>query len=169
MKSDLDACGIKTIADMEFSFHVFTSEGWDTYLDTSLIQLKTSAADTYEYAFDSAGSLAYEGNDIKIVVKGLNEDGSLFGPGIVVYIENNREENITVQTRGVSVNGFMVDIIFSSDVVSGKRAIDSITFMSSALEENEITSFEDVELSFHIFKSDGWDTIVDTDVVTITF
>lgn len=169
LSSDLSLCGINTIADMEFSFHIFTSDGWDTYLDTPQLQLKTSEADTYEYFFDSTGSVAYEGNDIIIVVKGLSENGSIFGPGIVVYIENNSVENITVQTRGVSVNGFMVDAIFSSDVLSCKHALDSITFMSSALEENEIDAIETVELSFHIFNSDGWDTIVDTDTITITF
>ena len=63
----------------------------------------------------------------------------------------------------------MVDAIFSQDVVIGKKAVTDITFMSTELEENEITTVEDVELSFHIFESDSWDTIVDTDVVKITF
>ena len=62
----------------------------------------------------------------------------------------------------------MIDGIFSSSVASGKRAIDSITFMESDLEENDITSIEDVELSFHIYDGD-METIADTDTVTITF
>lgn len=169
MSSDLKLCDISTIADMEFSFHIFTTEGWDTFLDTPLIQLKTSASDTYEYVFDDSGDSAYDGNGVKVVIKGLAEDSSIFGPSIIVYIENNSDKNITVQTRDVSINGFMVDAIFSSDVVINKRAVDDITFMSSELEENEITSIENVELSFHIFDTDSWDTLVDTDVITITF
>ena len=169
MSSDLKMCNIDTIADMEFSFHIFTTEGWDTFLDTPQIQLKTSISDNYEYVFDNSGSLAYDGNDIKVVVKGLAEDSSILGPSITVYIENNSGKNITVQTRDVSINGFMVDAIFSADVVMGKRAVDGITFLSSELEENEITSIENVELSFHIFDSDSWDTIVDTDVIPMTF
>ena len=168
MSSDLETCGIEAIADMEFSFHIFTTEDWDTHLDTPKIQLKTSIADSYEYKFDDSGDVAYEGNDIKIVVKGLSEDDSIFGPGIVVYLENNGKKDITVQARDVSVNGFMIDGIFSSSVASGKRAIDSITFMKSDLEENDITSIEDVELSFHIYDGD-METIADTDTVTITF
>ena len=62
MKSDLDACGIDMIADMEFSFHIFDTNEWEDYLDTDVIPLKTSAADTYEYTFDDSGDLAYEGN-----------------------------------------------------------------------------------------------------------
>ncbi len=167
--SDLKSCGIDTIADMEFSFHIFTTSDWDDYLDTPPIQLKTSAADSYQYTFDDSGSTAYDENGIKVVVKGLAEDGSFFGPSIVVYLENNSAKNITVQVRDVSINGFMVDAIFSSEVVAGKKAIDTITFMSSDLEENEITNVDSVELSFHIFETDNWNTIVDTDVIKIDF
>ena len=169
MEADLDACGIDAIADMEFSFHIFDTAEWDDYLDTDMIQIKTSIADTFEYSYDDSGSLAYEGNDVKIVVKGLAEDDSLFGPSIIVYIENTGDKNITVQVRDVSVNGFMVDAMFSCDVMAGKRAVDTVTFMSADLEENEISTIEDVELSFHIFDEANWDTIVDTEVITITF
>lgn len=169
MQSDLDACNINTIADIEFSFHIFTTADWENYLDTPQIQLKTSVADTYEYSFDASGEVAYEGEEIKIVMKGLADDSSILGPEIVSYIENNSDKNITVQVRDVSINGFMVDAIFSSDIISGKHAIDTITFLSSELEKNEITKIESIELWFHIFDTDSWDTIIDTDSITINF
>lgn len=169
MASDLEACGIETVADMEFAFHIFTTADWEDYLNTAPIQLKTTAAENYEYTFDDSGEAAYEGNDVKIVVKGLAENDPFFGPSIVVYIENNRDQAVTVQARDVSVNGFMVEPIFSSDVMAGKRTVDTITFMSTELEENEITAIEMVELSFTIFDYEGWDTIVDTETVTISF
>lgn len=169
MESDFEACGIDAIADMEIAFHIFDMAEWETYLDTDAIQIKTSIADTFEYTYDDSGDLAYEGNGVKIVVKGLAEDESIFGPSIVVYIENTGDKDVTVQTRDVSINGFMVDAMFSCDVVAGKRAIDTITFMETDLEENEITAIEDVELSFHVFDMAEWETIVDTEVVNITF
>jgi len=169
MRSDLEACGIDAIADVEISFHVFDMSNWETYLDTDPIQIKTSISDTYEYTFDDSGNLAYEGNGIKIVVKGLAEDENILGPGIVVYIENTGDKDVTVQARDVSINGFMVDAMFSCDVVAGKRAVDTITFLESDLEENDITAIGDVELIFHVFDMDKWETIVDTDTVSITF
>jgi len=169
MSSDLENCGISTIADMEFAFHIFTTEGWEDYLDTPQIQLKTSAADTYQYNFDDSGYLAYDGNGVKITIKGLAENHSIFGPSIIAYIENTSDRNITVQTRNVSVNGYMMDATFSSDVMTGKHAVDAITFMSSDLEENEITAIENVDLSFHIFDMDSWDDIVDTDIISMGF
>lgn len=103
------------------------------------------------------------------MVKGLAEDASIFGPSIIVYIENTGDKDVTVQTRDVSINGFMVDAMFSCDVAAGKRAVDTITFMETDLKENEITAIEDVELSFHVFDMAEWETIVDTEVVSIAF
>ena len=167
--SDLGLCGIESIADMGLSFHIFTSDDWETYLDTQPVQIKTSIADTYTYTFDDSGEVAYTGKDIKIVIKGLTENSSIFGPGVVVYIENNNKENVTVQAQNVSINGFMVESIFSCEIASGKHAVDTITFMETDIEENGITAIENVEFSFHIFETDSWDDIVNTDVIKIAF
>ncbi|MBR4241535.1 MAG: hypothetical protein IKR97_04875, partial [Eubacterium sp.] len=167
--SDLKQAGISTFADMEFYFHIFDTSSWDTIFDSDRIQIKTSAADSYEYIFDDSGEVAYDNNGIKVVIKGLNEKDSIFGPGIVVYISNESDKAITVQTRDVSVNGFMLEPIFSSDVAAGKHALDSITFMSNQLTDNDIENIEDVELSFHIFDEKSFDTIEDTETIKITF
>ncbi len=169
LESDFEASKITSIADMELAFHMFTTADWETYLDTKQIQLKTSIVDTYEYKFDDSGNVAYDASGIKVVIKGLAEDSSIFGPSIVVYLENNSDKAFTVQTRDVSINGFMVDAMFSSDVLPGKKSVDTITFLSSELEENKITSIQDAELKFHIFDMKSWDTIVDTDVISMTF
>ncbi len=60
MSSDLESCGIETIADIEFSLHIFTSDSWDDFIDTPQIQLRTSAFDSYEYVFDNIGDLSLQ-------------------------------------------------------------------------------------------------------------
>lgn len=168
MESSLEKAGISTIADIEFSFHVSEAHSFDSLFDSDIIKLKTSAADSYKYTFDDSGDVVYNEGGVKIVVKGLSESDSIFGPGIIVYTENNSEKNVTVQVRDVSVNGFMTDPIFSADVAAGKHAIDSITFMSYKLDENGIDNVKDVELSFHIF-NDYFGESIDTDTVKISF
>lgn len=168
MTYSLEACGIDVLADLELSFHIFDSE-WETYLDTDFIQLKTSASGNHTQTYDDSGDLAYDGNGIKIVVKGLTEDDSLLGPSIVVYLENTGDKNVTVQTKDVTVNGMMVEAVFSSEVVAGKRTVDTITFLESDIEENDITEIKDVELSFHVFDSEEWETIVDTESIKLSF
>ena len=167
--SGLKTAGITTIADLQFSFHIFDSSSWETIIDSRPIDIKTSAAQDYPYPFDDSGITVYEGNDIRIIAKGLTTDTSLFGPSIKVYIENNRNDAITVQARDVSVNGFMVEAIFSSDIAPGKKCMDTITFMRSDLTENGITDINEVDLYFHIFSAETWNEIVDTQPIKLTF
>ena len=37
----------------------------------------------------------------------MDSNISIMGPSLIVYIENNTDKNITVQSQDVSVNGFM--------------------------------------------------------------
>ena len=168
MSSSLEDCGITMIADIELVFHVIESESYDLYFDSDPVVIKTSVFDGFEYSFDESGTLAYEGNGIKIIVKGLSEE-TLFGQEILVYVFNTNDKNVTVQVRDVSVNGFMLSAYFSCEVCPGKHAVDSITFLSSELEENSIETIEEVELSFHMFYSDTWKDIADSDPITIKF
>lgn len=167
--TDLSIAGIDTIANLCLSLHIFDSNTWDTFVDTPEIELRTSNYDGYDFTFDEAGEVAFDGEGIKIVVKGLSEDSSWFGPSVMVYIKNDTERMITVQARNISVNGFMVEPVFSSDVASGKAAIDGVTLMNSDIEANGIEHIDEVELSFHVFYEDTWDEIVDTPNMVFSF
>ena len=169
MERSLEECGIEQIAEIDFSFHIFNSDSWDSLIDTEVIHIDTSCAGSYVQSYDDSGEVIYDNNGIRIVAKGILEDSSYMGPSLIVYIENNTEDAITIQSRDVSINGFMVDPIFSCEIMPGKKAIDDITFMNSDIEENQIESIDEVEISFHIFKTDGWDTIQDTDPITVNF
>lgn len=167
--SGLKDCGIDTIATMEFSFHIFTTEDWEDYLDSDLLSLNTSVADTYTQTYDDSREVFYDQNGIKIIGKGLSTEGSFWGPGLILYIENSSDKDFTVQVRDVSVNGFMIEPTLSQDVLIGKKALTAVTFFDSDLEENGITDISDIEASFHVFDMDSWDTIVDTEPVKINF
>ncbi len=107
-------------------------------------------------------------DNIKITLKSFDFDG-VFGSSLQVLVENNSEEPVTVQTRDSSINGLMVESMFSCDVVPGKKANDSITFMESDLEHARIRAIQNIEFKFHIFESYGWDTILDTPMIEVSF
>ena len=169
MTSDMELCGIETIADIELSFVAFGSDDWKDYLESDLVQIKTSVAETYSQSYDHTGTQVYEGKDVKVIVKGLDESDDIFGPSVVVYIQNTGSKAVLVQTNNISVNGFMVNPFFSQEVLPGKHAVAEITFMTSELEENDITQIENVELSFCISDAKTYKTIVNTDVVELSF
>ena len=57
---------------------------------------------------------------VKITAKSL-ESEELFGAEVKLLIENNSGKDLTFQCRNVSVNGYMVETMFSADVVNGKK------------------------------------------------
>lgn len=69
-----------------------------------------------------AGTIWAHDNYIKITQGELKED--LFGKYIEVIIENNSIYTIMVSTRDSSVNGYMYDFYFTSQVLPTKKAIE---------------------------------------------
>lgn len=116
-------------------------------------------------AANTDGAVLYNQNGITITAKGLTDE--FLGPALTLLIENNTAQSITVQARDTSVNGYMIDPMLSQDVAPGKRANASMLFLSSYIENNGITKITDIETSFHIFDSDSWDTVADTDIVKV--
>ncbi len=169
MSSQMELCGIDDIADIELSFHVFTTDDWETVIDTDPIQIKTSLADGFNYQYDDSGEVLYEGNNLRIISKGLSEKGSFLGTNLLLYIENNGQVPITVRDEDTSINGFMVDLLLSEEVLPGKRAVADASIMSSDLEDNNITEITEIETKLSIYNSDTYDDIVETGVLTLTF
>lgn len=168
MSSELEFAGITTIKNIEFILHIFNKESWDKIIDSDVIVLTTDATE-YVQAYDDSGIVAYDEDGIKIVAKKLNSSDSILGADLYLYIENNSKQDITVQVRDVSVNGFMVDPVFSSKIVHDKKAFDRITFLESDLTDNGITDIKEIELRFHIFDTTSWEKIKNSDIVTISF
>jgi uncharacterized protein YacL (UPF0231 family) len=165
--SELEAAGIDTIADILISFHVFDDNNYSSVFDSEEIEIKTSAYGTVEQPALNDGQELYNENGIVIVGKYVDED-SFWGAGILLYMENNSGQNVEIQCDNLSINGYMVMPLFSSTVNNGRMAIDSIDILSSDLEENDITSVEDVELTFQIINPDTYATIAETEAITFS-
>lgn len=167
LSSDIQKSGIQTIADIELLFHI-SDHNLVTFLDSDPVTVRTSAADTYSYSFDDSGEELYNENGLRVVSKGISEDDSVFGPGLVVFVENTTGQNITLQAKNVLVNGRAVDTIFSEDIRAGKRLVAAITFLSTSLEDNGITQIKNVGFYFHVLETDGLAPIFDTDPITVS-
>ncbi|MCH5273933.1 MAG: hypothetical protein J1E35_09695, partial [Lachnospiraceae bacterium] len=111
--SDLETCNIDTMADIEFSLYIFCSDDWEKINESDMIQLQTSVASTYAQQYDDSG--------------------------LIIYDENNSDRPLTIQSRDTSINGFTVSSIMSIDIMPGKKTLDSMSFMNSDLEDNDIS------------------------------
>lgn len=168
LSNELEVAGITTIKDFEFKFHIFDAATWDTIFDSDTIHVATSA-ENVEQTFNKEGFVAFDQKGYRIVLQKLNSEDSFWGSDIYVFIENNSDRDVTIQASDVSINGYMIEPVFSSDVLAGKVAYDTITFFDDDLTENNITSIDEIELSFKIFDMDSFETIYESDVITTSF
>lgn len=164
----MEMANITTIKDIEFSILVMDANTWDDLYLKENIKLQTDAT-TYVQTYDETGFLAVNENDVKIYIKKLEDKNSFLGADIYVYIVNNSQRDVTIQSRDVSINGFMINPIFSADIPAGKKAYDTITFLESDLEANNIENITEMELYFDVFDADSWDDIFESSVVNVKF
>jgi len=165
--SELKAAGIDTVGQVEIYFHVYESETYDTIFDSDCVTIKTSTFDTMDTKINDAGTELYNANGIRIVGKTVDED-SFWGTAILLYCENTSGKKVGISVEEMSINGFMMNPLFSTVVYDGKMALDEITVFSSDLEENGITTIEEVELKFHIYDADTYKTIADSEPITFS-
>lgn len=165
--SELKAAGIESVGQVEVYFRIYASDDWTDIVKPDVITIKTSAYDHMDTTADDSGFELYNSDGIRIVGKTVDEN-SFWGTAILLYIENNSGKNVGISVDDMSINGFMMTPYFSTTVYDGKKAFNDITIMSSDLEENNIESIEEVELKFHIYNADTYDTIKDTDPITFS-
>lgn len=165
LSDELSQCKIETITDISVSFNVLDSLSYETIVVTPKADITTSAYGSYEQIYDIKGDTLFDNGEIRILATDITDDD--FGMNLGIYIENNSDRNVTVQTRDVSVNGFMTDTVFSPSVYSHSRKMDQIVFVRESLEQNGIESFDEIDLKIMIFDSDSYEIICDSDAITL--
>ena len=100
-----------------------------------------------------------------VKVTGFEADG-LFGYGVKVFLENKTEESLMFSVKDVSVNGYMIDPFWASEVSGGKKANETITFLESDFEKNGIENVTDITFTLTVYESDD---ILSDNLVEETF
>ncbi len=165
--SELRAAGIENVGKVEVYFHVYDDDTWEDIFNTDCITIETSDYENMDIIALDDGFELYNQDGIRIVGKTVDEN-SFWGTAILLYIENTSGRNVGISVEHMAINSFMMTPVFSSTVYNDRMAIDDITIFSSELEENGITSIEEVSLTFHIYDTDSYSTICDTDPIVFS-
>jgi hypothetical protein len=164
MFSQLKEAGIKNIGQIEIYFHLFDPDTYETLYEADPVTIKTSAFDKMDTTVLDDGAELVNKNGVRIVGKYVDDD--ILSKSVLLFIENKSSKNITVQNDNLSVNGYMINSIMSSEVYAGKMAIASITLSSTDLETNNITSIDTVKTKFKVLDSKSFDTIFESSEVS---
>ncbi len=164
--SELKAAGIENVGQIELYFHAYDDD-FNYLFQKEYAVIETSCYDDMDTSADEDGTELYNENGIRIVGKTVDEN-SFWGTSILLYIENNSGKNVGISVNDMSVNGVMMDPLFSTTVYDGKKAVDPITLFESDLQDNDIESIDSAELKFNIYNADSYQTIVETDTISIS-
>lgn len=164
--SELNAAGIDTVGKVEIYFRAYDSS-YDVLFDQVYAEIQTSDYENYDNTPSEGGTELYNANGIRIVGQTVDEN-SFWGTSILLYCENNSGQNVGISVEDMSVNGYMMDALYSATIYDGKKSIDDITLFSSDLEKNGISSIDEAELKFHIYNIDSYATIDDSEAITFS-
>ena len=165
---NLAISNITTLKKIEFSLKVVEANTYNPIVKTELITVSTSSDDGKDTPCNENGQIAYDKNDVKIVLQGVNVDRAFSdGAELMVYMCNNTENSIAVQTDEVIVNGYDMTSAMNLTILPGKRAVDVVVFYKLDMEEYNIDVIDSVDVSFTLKDADKWDTIDSTDLISV--
>lgn len=108
----------------------------------------------------------YNADGVVVTVTGF-EDGWM-GPEINVLVENNSDQNILITSDALSANGFMMPYAsLYAEVAAGKKSNESISLLSSELEQASVETIADIQFYLTISDADSWDTLNTSDLITL--
>ena len=165
-QADLDNAGISTIQSVELTLEALDSDNWDSIAKGDMVTIRTDAPEQQQ-SLDKSGTPALNQDGLEIIVRGVKTGDSTWGPEIQLFLQNQTGRDIIVQLDDFSINGFMVSPIFSVNIKDGKVAYYSISLSQEELDTNGIDTIESMECSFVVVDPQTWDTIVQSDPVSV--
>ncbi len=161
----LKIAGIQDIATVSaYDAHIIDTDTYDSILDIPM-EIKTSTAGNYTQAINDAGDLLWQADGITVIAQVVGD--SIWGSRVQLFIKNESSDNILVQADNISVNGFTVTALMSSDVVADTVCFADMTVFGSELEENGITDIEEVTFVLKVIDPDTYETVAESEELSV--
>lgn len=166
---DLTEYGIGDYTDIELTFRVYDSDNWEAdnvaKETVHIYPYGQDKATTFSRAPQDSDIVLVDNDELSVTVIGYDKD-NIWGYSVNVFIQNKTDKNIMFSTDNESINGFMVSALWAETVPSGKCSFGSITWFSSSLEDNNITTVENIEFILRAYDADNYfaDDIVNKEI-----
>lgn len=157
--SNLEDNGIGDYTDIELTFRVYDSNDW------MADEVARETVHVYPYGEDKATIFVREAqandnviidNDyVTVIVTGYKDD-AIWGYTVNLFLLNKTDKDVMFSVDEASVNGYMADPFYATEVAAGKCAFSSMSWSDTTLEDNNITAVEEIEFKFRAYDSDNW-------------
>lgn len=157
--SDLEDNGVGDYTDIELTFRVYDSNDW------MADEVARETVHVYPYGEDKATIFVREtqANDnviidndyVTVIVTGY-EDDAIWGYTVNLFLLNKTDKDVMFSVDEASVNGYMADPFYATEVAAGKCAFSSMSWSDTTLEDNNITAVEEIEFKFRAYDSGNW-------------
>lgn len=161
----LDDIGIQ-YSDIFLTWDVYDSNDWlSDSVATETVHIYPKGENNAEiFVRETQGTdiVLADNDSITAIITDFDPDG-FWGYTVNIYLINKTDKNIMFSVDNVSVNGFMADPFWATEVHAGNCAFSSLSWDNTTLEDNGITEIEEIEFSFHASDNDDWlsDPIMD--------
>lgn len=157
--SDLEDNGIGDYTDIELTFRVYDSDDW------AADDVVRETVHVYPYGEDKASDFVRESketdnviidNDYVTVIVTDYEKDTIWGYTVNLFLLNKTDNDIMFSVDDASVNGYMADPFYATEVIAGKCAFSSMSWSNTTLESNDIATVEEIEFQFRAYDSNDW-------------
>ncbi len=158
-KSQLEESGLKDYTDIELTFRVYDTNDWmadDVAKETiHIYPYGESKAVKYVRIPQATDNIIVDNEYVTVIVTGYEND-SIWGYTVKLFLLNKTAKNVMFSVDEASVNGYMADPFYANSVSAGKCAFSSMSWSDIILEENGITSIEEIEFNLRVYNEDDW-------------
>lgn len=91
----------------------------------------------------------------------------IWGDGIKLLVENESSSDIGLGCDALIVNDYMITDLFTSSVAAGKKSYETLSLSNSGLKSAGIENVGKVEVYFHTYDPNSYETLEKIDMVTI--
>ena len=166
--SDLAEAGIEAVVNIEFYLNLLDKNTGTVIYDDNLFCLEPTVSADYVQPVDDSGDVIFDAKDMRVVSKGLRDDGPWNGD-LVFYFENNLYRSVTVCIENISVNGIPVDKNMQVSMRAYTKCMDGLDVLAMKdLGIAEISEISNMEFTLRVLDRYGRE-IANNGVISLNF
>lgn len=146
-------------SDVRILFKAYDSNDWmaDPYLkeEVELFPNGKENAHIDSYSVAETDKILKKDSQITFISRGFGTNwmGSFTA---YVYIKNDTDKKLMFSADDVSVNGFVADPYWATDIGPHSQKMNEISWSKSTFEENDIETVETIEMRLRAYDSEDW-------------